>query len=108
MHRTSSTKEPRVHVVPMTPVGKRALRFFGFSLVAWVITPLGMILPTYLAWVIWAVGVVGTVALLASGYLALMAIVREKERALSVFAVVIMVLWFLISVVAILVSGGEA
>ena len=55
-----------------------------------------------------AVGVLGTIALLASGYLALTAIIRERERALSVFAIVFMVLWFLIAVVAILLSGDEA
>ena len=107
MHRTSPTKERRFRVAPTTPVGRRALGFFGASLVAWVITPLGMVVPTYVAWVIWAVGVLGTIALLMSGALALTAIVRDKERALSVFAVVIMVLWFLIAVVAILLSGGE-
>ena len=94
--------------MPTTLVGRRALRFFGFSLVAWAVTPLGMVLPVYLALVVWGVGILGSVALLFSGYLALTAIIREHERALSIYAVVVMVLWFLIAVVAILVSGGEA
>jgi hypothetical protein len=35
------------------------------------------------------------------------AVRRDRERALSVIAVLILVLWFLIAVVAILVTGGE-
>lgn len=66
-----------------------------------------MVSPTYLAWAIWVFGVLGTVALMASGVFAMMAITRDKERALTVFAVVILVLWFLIAVVGILLSGGD-
>ena len=105
MHRTSSTKQSRFHVLPTTPVGWRALRFMGVSLVAWVVTPLAAI--DVLSWVIWVFGVFGTIALAASGVFAAMAIIRDKERALSVFAVAFMVLWFLIAVVAILLAGGE-
>ena len=108
MNRTSPTKGRRFSVMPTTLVGRRALRFFGFSLVTWAVAPLGMVLPVYLALVVWGVGILGTVALLFGGYLALTAIIREHERALSLFVVVLAVAWFLLAVVVILASGGEA
>ena len=50
----------------------------------------------------------GLAALLVSGFFALRAIIRDHDRAISLLAVVILVLWFLVSVPLILLAGGEA
>ena len=105
MQHSSPTKEKRFHVLPTTPFGRQALLFFAISLVAWAVTPLAAV--DALRWVIWVFGWAGLGALLASGVLAVMAIMRDRERAISVYVVVFMVLWFLVAVVAILLSGGE-
>ena len=104
MH-AAPVKQPRFHVLPTTPLGKRALMLFGISLLAWVLTPLAAV--PYLGWVVWAFGVAGTIALVGSGVYAVRAIAKDKDRALTNIAIVVAVLWFLISVVIILASGGD-
>jgi hypothetical protein len=53
----------------------------------------------YFGWVIWGLGFLGLPAVLAGGVLALVAIIRDKERAGTVFAALIPVLFLLVLLV---------
>ena len=105
MRRMSSTKAPRVHVLPTTPVGWWALRFAGFVVVMMFAMPLQAI--PYFGWVIWALGFLGLAAVVVSGVLALIAIIRDKERALSVFAALIPLLFIVVLLVLELSGVGS-
>ncbi len=96
MRPNTSTKAPRA-VLPTTSLGWWALRLAGFAVVMMFAMPLQEI--PYFGWVIWGLGWLGLAAALVGGVLAPIAIIRDKERALSVFAAVIPLLFYLVFVV---------
>jgi hypothetical protein len=102
MSRMSSAKAPQFHVLPTTPVGWWALRFAGASVLVMSLLPLQAI--PYFGWVIWGLGFLGLPAVLVGGVLALAAIIRDKERALSVFAAFIPLV-FLVVLFVVELSG---
>ncbi|MDJ0924292.1 MAG: hypothetical protein QNJ77_06985 [Acidimicrobiia bacterium] len=106
--RPEPSTDGRWVVAPTTRLGLWAVRlagaWVGLTIVAaplylWV--PGGELVNAFLVYGL------ALAAGLASGVLALIAIRRDKERALSVYAAVIPLLFFLALVVAELVTGGE-
>lgn len=88
--RMSSTKAPRV-VLPTTRLGWWAVRLAGASVVLLFAAPLVNLIPGF-APVTYSLTFAGA---LVSGALAPIAIIRDKERALSVFATMIPLLFYL-------------
>lgn len=106
MHSVPSPKTPRVHLLPTTFLGRWALRLAGASVVLLFAAPL----VNLIAWVrIVAIPLLYTLALAAAvvgGVLALVAIIRDNERALSVFAATVPLLFYLVFTVIEVLAGG--
>ena len=94
MKRLASRKSPAARwvVFPTTPVGWWALRLAGASVALLFAAPLLNLIPGF-APVTYSLALA---AALVSGVLAPIAIIRDKERALSVFAAMIPLLFYLV------------
>jgi hypothetical protein len=105
MH-TVPTKEPRVHLLPTTPVGWRAFRVIGVAVVCGALAPPFGPIPEGSFFWIRVVGLqlfygLAFLAALLGSALSLTAIIRDHDRALSVFVPLL----FLLMYVWILVAG---
>lgn len=102
----ASTKAGRV-ILPTTRLGWWAVRLGGVAVVIGLATA-----PIYLwvpggEWVNLVLGLPAFAAAVGSGVIAPIAIIRDKERALSVYAALIPLLFLLVFVVIEVLVGGE-
>jgi hypothetical protein len=102
----ASTKAGRV-ILPTTRLGWWAVRLGGVAVVLGLATG-----PIYLwvpggEWVNLVLGLPAFAAAVGSGVIAPIAIIRDKERALSVYAALIPLLFLLVFVVIEVLVGGE-
>lgn len=92
---------------PTTHYGRLACWFAGAAVVALFVTPILALIP----WVEYVAAPVGfSLALggaVVGGVLALVAILRDKERALAVFAATVPMAMYMVLAVAELIVGGE-
>ena len=103
-----SGKARRIHVLPTTSIGWWALGLAGASMMLLFAVPLINLIP----------GEVGNAAIFATytlafpagvvgGIMALVAIIRQHERAVTVFLATLPLVMYLVLIVAEVISGGE-
>ena len=107
MWSVSSEKTPRVRVLPRTDLGRWALWLAGGSVVALFAAPLFGLIPWVRVVAVPLLFGAAFVAAIAGGVLALIAIIRDKERTIGVFAATIPMLFYAVFTVIEVLVGGE-